>query len=106
MQLPRTRALAWALVAAVAAAGPACSKGKGGSGGETPSTSPSDLPSGAVPVASAPPTTTATPAAPLVMAGNAPVSFAPIAKKADPSVVTINTIVEELTPDIFGRTRR
>jgi serine protease Do len=101
------------LLAAVTAAGSACSKAKGGAGGaggggEGPLGSPSTLPSGAVPVASAPPPVTAPTAAPepLVTAGSAPMSFGPIAKKANPSVVTINTLVEEVDPDVFGRPRR
>jgi serine protease Do len=47
-------------------------------------------------------------AAPVLATGgqNAPLSFAPIAKRADASVVTITTEVEETEPDIFGRARR
>ncbi len=87
---------------------PAC-KAKVG-GGSAP------LPSGAVPVASAAPTGPASVGLPPVPAPDlkltaggplgAPMSFAPIAKHADPSVVTINTVVEEVEPDGFGRARR
>jgi serine protease Do len=51
----------------------------------------------------------ALPPPPLPAGGQAaPVSFAPIAKHADPSVVTINTFGEELEPSPFfpGRARR
>ena len=95
------------LALAGAASGVVGCKGKGSSGKE--------LPVGAVPVeASAraegsPITTTHTnaaqpdpQAAPLVQ--QAPLSFAPIAKKADPGVVTINTMSEEVEPrGIFSR---
>ncbi|MEZ4264117.1 MAG: trypsin-like peptidase domain-containing protein [Polyangiaceae bacterium] len=56
-----------------------------------------DLPKGAVPVTSAAPLTPATPSAaparlePAAAGAVAPISFAPIARKADPSVVTIST---------------
>jgi serine protease Do len=75
-----------------------------------------DLPSGAVPVPSAasidlkPPVQT--PAAIHELAGAglpvAPLSFAPIAHRADPSVVTVSTIetTEEASPLFFGRARR
>ncbi len=73
-------------------------------------TEPEPLPPGAVPVGSEtpPPTalgTTAPP--PLPPMQGAPPSFAPIAKHADPSVVTITTFGEEVerTP-FFGRVRR
>jgi serine protease Do len=101
--------VATGLLAAALVLVPAC-KGKGGGGGAA------GLPSGAVPVASAspaapapvtlapvpPPDLKLTPGGPL----GAPMSFAPIAKHADPSVVTINTVVEEVEPDGFGRARR
>ena len=48
-----------------------------------------------------------TPAAPFEGVKTGPLSFAPIAKMADPSVVTIQTIGEETEPSgPFGRTRR
>ena len=82
----------------------ACSKGTsgGGAGGAA------GLPSGAVPVALTPPTVApvAAPPPPLVAGHEAPLSFAPIAKRADPSVVTVTTLVEETEPDVFGRARR
>jgi serine protease Do len=96
---------ACALVAVVVAAG--CGNKKGGPKGAA--SGAAELPSGAIPVASAPaPTPPATTAAPLVAGSgqSAPLSFAPIAKHADPSVVTVNTVVEETEPDIFGRARR
>ncbi len=107
-----SRALAGAFMVALAVFPliSACGKGKGSGG-------PGGLPSGAVPVASAnpPPGTplTSPPPSPVpevkLAAGGpvgAPMSFAPIAKHADPSVVTINTVVEETEPDMFGRARR
>jgi serine protease Do len=46
-------------------------------------------------------------AAPLLpMESSAPISFAPIAKHADPSVVTVVTHGEKLEPTVFGRVRR
>jgi serine protease Do len=105
------KVLAWALVAAVVAV-PACkTKSSGGEAGSsgTSAGGPTSLPTGAIPVTSASPAPESTPATaspPLVMAGSAPLSFAPIAKKANPSVVTITTVVEETEPDVFGRTRR
>src|ERR1700677_1393986 len=74
-----------------------------------------DLPSGAVPVPSAASIELKPPAAPPALppvAGAglpvAPLSFAPIAHRADPSVVTISTIetTEESSPLFFGRARR
>jgi serine protease Do len=50
--------------------------------------------------------TTAPPALVLPSGQQAPLSFAPIAKRADPSVVTINTVGEDTETNIFGRTRR
>jgi serine protease Do len=69
-----------------------CKKPSGGAG---------EIPSGATAVASsAPPLATPPPLAVTTTAGSggagAPFSFAPIAKMADPSVVTINTVGEEL----------
>jgi serine protease Do len=105
-RVTRVSTIASGLLAVALFALPAC-KGKGGTGGASP------LPSGATPVASAngaattiapvpPPEIKLTAGGPL----GAPMSFAPIAKHADPSVVTINTIVEEVEPDAFGRARR
>ena len=108
----KARAVArrWLAIAAVAVVLPAlsaCGKGKGGLGGGAAQ----ELPSGAVPIASTPPplVPAAVTPAPQLVGGtglSAPLSFAPIAKHADPSVVTINTIVEETEPDMFGRARR
>ncbi|MFO0675526.1 MAG: trypsin-like peptidase domain-containing protein [Polyangiaceae bacterium] len=71
-------------------------RGGGGTGGAAA------LPTGAVPVPTGIPSpstvgaeTKATPP-PAVDLTHAPVSFAPIAKRADPSVVTVNTVGEEV----------
>jgi serine protease Do len=100
------RAAAWALATALATS--ACKR-----------VAPDDeLPVGAVPVpssvssaAAAPPPayTQSSPTIPPVSPGPvaAPMSFAPIAKRADPSVVTISTIgEEEEASPFFGRRRR
>ena len=100
-------ALLGALAFGVGAAG--CKRlGSAGSG------SSDELPVGAVPVAPAP--TTPPPALPApsptlpgaagVVGQSAPMSFAPIAHRADPSVVTITTreVSEEQSP-FFGRVR-
>ena len=66
------------------------------------------LPPGATPVASTPlpaPTAAAT-AAGSVSVRLEPVSFAPIAHAADPSVVTINTVGEELEESPFSHRQR
>jgi serine protease Do len=66
------------------------------------------LPPGATPVASAPqaaPTSTGAPAG-SVNVRLEPVSFAPIAHAADPSVVTITTVGEELEESPFTHRRR
>jgi serine protease Do len=100
------RLAAFVLGAAVALTCTAC-KGKGGPRGVA--SGAAELPSGAIPVASAPTPPTPVSSAPPLVTGSgqsAPLSFAPIAKHADPSVVTVNTVVEESEPDIFGRTRR
>jgi serine protease Do len=82
-----------------------CKKPSGGGAGE--------IPSGAVPVTSGALTgtaaaTTAAPPPLILPSGQAaPLSFAPIAKRADPSVVTINTVGEEMETSFFsGRQRR
>jgi serine protease Do len=79
--------------------------------GEVPDGGAEALPSGAVPVSSAvaPPTPVETaspspPHAPLAT-GPGPTSFAPIAKHADPGVVTINTVGEEVEPSPIFSTR-
>jgi len=104
-------AFAWSLALMVVSAASGCGKGKTGPGGTGAGGSPGagELPIGAVPVASAPLPPIVPPSAPPLAVGgaqNAPLSFAPIAKHADPSVVTINTVVEETEPDLFGRARR
>jgi serine protease Do len=79
----------------------ACGKGK--------DTQPTDIPSGAVPVASgsAPVAAPSTPATVKVDIPMRPMSFAPIAKAANPSVVTIFTVGEETERSTFsGRTRK
>jgi serine protease Do len=72
-----------------------------------------EIPSGAVPVTSgalagtSAVTTAAPPPLALGAGQAAPLSFAPIAKRADPSVVTINTVGEETETSFFsGRQRR
>src|SRR5689334_5014312 len=109
MHIQYARLMAVSL-AAMAAGILGCGKSRGGPGGAgVLGSAASELPSGAIPIASAPtPPTPATSAPPLVLGSgqSAPLSFAPIAKHADPSVVTVNTIVEETEPDIFGRARR
>jgi serine protease Do len=84
-----------------------CGKGAGSAG--------ESLPPGAVPVTGATGgeatvlnSAGALPPPPVAPAQGAPVSFAPIAKHADPSVVTINTLGEEVEPSPFfaGRARR
>src|SRR5215472_5288786 len=71
---------------------------------------PSDsLPPGATAVSSTPAPPLATPSSqpPLQLGGIAPWSFGPIAKRADPSVVTITTFGEEVEPSrFFGHARR
>jgi serine protease Do len=67
------------------------------------------MPSGATPVASdAPPLPPAAPSPPTgsVSVRLEPVSFAPIAQAADPSVVTITTVGEEMEVSPFTRRRR
>ncbi|HEY2511119.1 MAG TPA: trypsin-like peptidase domain-containing protein [Polyangiaceae bacterium] len=97
-----------AVIAALALVAACKRPGSSGSGSE------GDLPSGAVPVAPAPVTPPpALPAASPTLPGaagvagqGAPMSFAPIAHRADPSVVTITTreVSEEESP-FFGRVR-
>jgi serine protease Do len=95
------------IVLAVALVLGAC--GKGSAEGEKPA----GLPIGATPptaplvLPAAPPT--AAPAASVaesLAVPMQPVSFAPIARRADPSVVTINTVVEEVEVSPFTRRRR
>src|SRR5256885_240631 len=64
-----------------------------------------DADGGAVASATPPPTLVATAPPPPAMSGitMAPVSFAPIAKLADPSVVTVNVIVDEVVEGWGGR---
>ncbi len=118
----RTRALAVLSLTLVLGSAAGC-KRAGGDAGEPGQGGP-DLPRGAVPVpGSAIPTPPASPVVPppaqtaqtAQTAGSvgaglpvAPLSFAPIAHRADPSVVTVSTIetTEEVSPLFFGRTRR
>lgn len=65
-------------------------------------TDPPDVPSASA-IATASP---AQPAPLLVPVASTPLSFAPIAKAADPSVVTITTVGEEIESQFSGRTRR
>jgi serine protease Do len=102
------RALAWVLAGALVVV-PACKDRSRGAGEGAGAAASAELPSGAVPVTvpTQVPPARVTAAPPLsIPSQNAPISFSPIAKHADPSVVTINTTVEEAEPDIFGRARR
>ena len=99
-------ALALAALVPLASSGLGCKRLTGGDGA-------GDLPPGAVPVAPAPsvaPTSRVVDApgeAPFQVRGQTPMSFAPIAHRADPSVVTVSTIesTEEVSPLFFGGTR-
>ncbi len=88
----------------------ACKAPHGGGGGGGIGDGGVTLPPGATPVASsvAPPPPTAEPTAALPMPGvtAAPLSFAPIAHAADPSVVTINTVATEVEVSPFTHRRR
>ena len=114
---PRTVAFASAVViVSVGLAASGCKSPKGGSGAG-PSGS-AEIPPGATAVTGDPPSPTFTqqpqnvvpPVSPGPPLGGqaAPLSFAPIARRADVSVVTINTIGEEIEPSPFfsGRARR
>jgi len=76
--------------------------------GKSKDTQPSDIPSGAVPVTSV--SDSPTPKAPATAGLDIPMrpmSFAPIAKAANPSVVTIFTVGEETEKSTFtGHTRK
>jgi serine protease Do len=65
-----------------------------------------DVPSAtaSAPAPPPPPPPTATVLVPT--SGGTPLTFSPIVKAADPSVVTINTVVEEDVPTFFGKRRR
>ncbi|MDI1448238.1 trypsin-like peptidase domain-containing protein [Polyangium sp. 6x1] len=98
--------ISWLLVAASA-----CGKGGGASGGSSPTgEGTSSLPPGAIPLPSgsastAPPSLAQTaPSGPaIVTAEGTPISFAPLAKKADPAVATVKARVEKETSS--GRRR-
>jgi serine protease Do len=84
----------------LAAAGLGCGK-HGGSTGPSASAS---IPSGAVPVTSAPAAPTQTVPAPAIVTGEGmPISFAPLARRADPAVATVKARVEKESPS--GRRR-
>src|SRR5579883_802506 len=101
--------LSFACLAAAAAVG--CGQRAGLTGGGA-ADGGVDIPPGATPVTSAaplpPPTTTPTAAAPATSAlvRSQPVSFAPIAQAADPSVVTIRTEGEEVEVSPFTHRSR
>ncbi len=83
-----------------------CGKHAGTSTGSS-SGGTSALPSGAVPVTSAELAKPQAPASPELAVRSGPLSFAPIAKQADPSVVTIQTTGEEIEASpFFGRARK
>jgi serine protease Do len=87
-------------IVALAAAGLGC--GKSG-GGASPAASAS-IPAGAVPVTSAPAIPTQTAPAPAIVTGEGmPISFAPLARRADPAVATVKARVEKESPS--GRRR-
>ena len=98
--------ISWLLVAASA-----CGKGGGSPGGSSSTGEPeSSLPPGAIPLPSgaptAPPSSVAQkpPSAPaIVTSEGTPVSFAPLARKADPAVATVKARVEKETSS--GRRR-
>jgi serine protease Do len=72
---------------------------KYGRGNAAAGDNPAALPPGATPVTTDEPSPAKAPSDPLPLAVRAePVSFAPIAHAADPSVVTINTVTVEISP--------
>ena len=117
MRMRRTIVVGFACAASFALSVAGCKVSKGGTG--TGAAGSAEIPPGAVPVASdTAPSPTFTqqsqgvvpPVSPGPPLGGqaAPLSFAPIARRADVSVVTINTIGEEIEPSPFfsGRARR
>ena len=99
------RAAAIVLSAALLAAS-ASGCGKGASANGTTGTSGPGIPPGAVPIASATPPIAAAPTvpAPAILNGEGmPVSFAPLARRADPAVATVKSRVERTTQS--GRKR-
>ncbi|HTQ48979.1 MAG TPA: trypsin-like peptidase domain-containing protein [Polyangiaceae bacterium] len=104
-----SRAAVWLAVVALVATG--CKAPHGGGSGGGGGDGSVELPPGATPVAStlAPQPTTALPPAVVSPVGTlqpAPLTFAPIAKAADPSVVTINTVATEVEVSPFTHRRR
>jgi serine protease Do len=100
--------LGWAVVALVAGYSIFGCKRSASSGDDevqptVATSSPPPLPTGGV----VPPSVSTVGAAPLLPVNSlAPVSFAPIAKHADPSVVTVVTRGEKLEQTVFGRVRQ
>ena len=101
------------LASAVALTSAACGRHPGTQGEEA--TGHTALPPGALsvePLAPAPPAQAVVPPQTATGAGSSleiksgPLSFAPIARHADPSVVTINTVGEEVEAAPFSRRRR
>jgi serine protease Do len=89
----------WLLgVAALAAALVGCGKGAGGS-----APAGSAIPAGAVAVTAAPQVAPSVPPPAIVTSEGMPVSFAPLARRADPAVATVKARVESETPS--GRRR-
>ncbi|AUX47062.1 2-alkenal reductase [Sorangium cellulosum] len=82
------RALSWVLLSWLVAA---CSNG---TPGQPSGAGSAAIPTGAVPVATAPPPPPATPEPPIVRSEGMPGSFAPLARKADPAVATVKARVE------------
>jgi serine protease Do len=89
----------WAAVAATVLCLAACRKGDLPDGMD-PVERPAPTAATPLPAITAPPSRDPAPAVPLV-----PASFAPIARRADPSVVTINTVTDE-EPSLFPGHRR
>jgi serine protease Do len=102
MQLSRTRLVSAALGVLLVVGGSGC-KGKSRSAPTSEATEPAASAGNVAPIAT---TMVATPTpAPPAELKMAPLSFAPIAKRADPSVVTIYTSGEEEGRTVFGRRR-
>ncbi|WP_338046347.1 S1C family serine protease [Polyangium spumosum] len=112
MSSPRPPLLLLVLISWLLVAASACGKGGGSSGNASGAGEPgASLPPGAIPLPSsaapmAPPSAHArtAPAAPaIVTQEGTPISFAPLAKKADPAVATVKARVEKETAS--GRRR-
>jgi len=113
--MPAARAILWPAVF-LAILTPGCDIRSGGFSSDNgnanakPAAPPSGIPSGATPVASAdklPENPPPEPARGPTTSGGAPLSFAPMVRAANPSVVTITTVGEEVEVSPFlGQRRR